>query len=301
MDADSIITLVPQTTAAEEVLRQQRSNPHVVAQTVQSLNCEPQEAPSVPLSPGSAISPKPKVHLKFSKPPKNPAKGYLFGSDPQICDVIIGQEKHGISPSHFRICFGRDFNNCRRLALLDHSKLGTTVTLDDQLAHCQRQNFIWLLHQAEGKGKIGVSPGHGLHAGEECFHRIRFSAELPLDEMKEYSLLRASKLERYMALSTRFSSDAIELRKLCNKAGRNGFVPLQVESLMGSEHPLFYVEKQNIGKGGYGTVSRVCNVSTGRVCAAKTIAREKSDNLNEVDILKTVSHVSVFFQPVLSL
>lgn len=47
----------------------------------------------------------PKIRLSFDKKPKNLEKGFVFGSDPQTCDVFLGERGAGFSRQHFHISF----------------------------------------------------------------------------------------------------------------------------------------------------------------------------------------------------
>ena len=46
---------------------------------------------------------QPAIHLRFDQPPKEKARGYLFGSDMDACDVFLGRSVDGISSTTFAI------------------------------------------------------------------------------------------------------------------------------------------------------------------------------------------------------
>ena len=45
------------------------------------------------------------IQLTFDDKPKNLDKGFVFGSDPQICDVFLGERGAGFSGQQFYITF----------------------------------------------------------------------------------------------------------------------------------------------------------------------------------------------------
>ena len=50
------------------------------------------------------VSTKAYLALSFNPGPKDLAKGFVFGSDPQTCDVLLARDKtSGISGNHFSI------------------------------------------------------------------------------------------------------------------------------------------------------------------------------------------------------
>ncbi|KAI9777559.1 MAG: hypothetical protein M1816_004702 [Peltula sp. TS41687] len=64
------------------------------------------------------------------KPPKDPTRGYSFGTDPRLCDVVLGPSRNarGISGLHFYMTFNED----KELILKDVSTNGTSVSYSGQ-------------------------------------------------------------------------------------------------------------------------------------------------------------------------
>lgn len=70
-----------------------------------------QSTPSVEEDPQGETEPE--IRLTFRVPPMNPAYGYVFGSDPSVCDTLLGSMKHGIS----RLMFDININEAGRIVM----------------------------------------------------------------------------------------------------------------------------------------------------------------------------------------
>ncbi|KAE8554691.1 hypothetical protein EYB25_003232 [Talaromyces marneffei] len=92
-----------------------------------------------------------RIKLEFSQPPKNPAKGFSFGRNPRLCDVVL-DTGHGskISNAHFYITFDRH----RNLILRDESTHGTAVTYSNQTSRETRKSFEWILDLNHESGRL---------------------------------------------------------------------------------------------------------------------------------------------------
>jgi len=63
------------------------------------------------------------LNLTFDNPPKSFIKGWVFGSEPQTCDVVLGKWGFGVSREHF--CISIDDHG--QAIFQDTSTNGTTV------------------------------------------------------------------------------------------------------------------------------------------------------------------------------
>ena len=98
--------------------------------------------------------------LNFDQPPKDPSKGFAFGTDKQRSDVVLAPRGvRGTSGIHFHISFDV-INNEKRLVLRDSSTNGTAVSYDGQAKGEVRHHFTWILDLPKGKGERG-GPGSG--------------------------------------------------------------------------------------------------------------------------------------------
>ncbi len=71
-----------------------------------------------------------RLQLTFDKEPKDPTKGYSFGTNPQVCDILLGQRgARCISGLHFCITFDDTIDDEKHLILRDSSTNGTVTNL----------------------------------------------------------------------------------------------------------------------------------------------------------------------------
>ncbi|KAL8789780.1 MAG: hypothetical protein Q9195_006672 [Heterodermia aff. obscurata] len=96
------------------------------------------------------------VLLKFDQPPKDPSKGYAFGTNEQDCDVVLASTGvQGASRIHFHISFDM-INGEKRLVLRDSSTNGTAVSFDSHGKDEKRNHFTWILNRPMyQKGGVG--------------------------------------------------------------------------------------------------------------------------------------------------
>ena len=88
-----------------------------------------------------------RLQLTFDKKPKDPTKGYCFGTNLEKCDVLLGDRgAHGISGLHFYITFddqfGDNFDSKTHLILKEVSTNGTAVSYSGQASEEVRHRFI---------------------------------------------------------------------------------------------------------------------------------------------------------------
>ncbi|KAK4964348.1 hypothetical protein LTR66_002297 [Elasticomyces elasticus] len=98
-----------------------------------------------------------RLALKFGKKVKNPAKGFCFGANTKICDVLSGTRRHGISNVHLYMTFGA-FDGKKRLIPKDVSTHGTAVAYSGQARDEVHDHFVWILDldKEEGKWEVEV-------------------------------------------------------------------------------------------------------------------------------------------------
>ena len=113
--------------------------------------------------------------LSFDPGPKDLSKGYVFGSDPPTCDVLLAKDKtSGISGNHFSINVDWDSGNPIIMSLTSDEKTGIRVFSD--LDH------IWKLHL---KGaNVVMGPGTTTHL--EITHRMKLVIHNPHRESRNY-------------------------------------------------------------------------------------------------------------------
>ncbi|KAL9606105.1 MAG: hypothetical protein Q9179_000731 [Wetmoreana sp. 5 TL-2023] len=194
-----------------------------------------------------------RLQLTFGEAPKDTSQGYSFGTDPQRCDVLLGNRGAlGISGLHFCITFDHTIDDEFHLILRDSSTHGMAVSYNGQAKKEVRHNFTWImdLEKEEGKWEIKV------HA-----QKLRFKVELASHGTckAEYD----KKIEEFL------------------KSSRTALPPLGVlgidsytttaqpsQALTPRQLPI-YISEQELGSGSFGRVDKVINVSTGAIFARK--------------------------------
>ena len=221
----------------------------------------------------AVYQPKSQVQLAFDNKPKDLEKGFVFGSDPRICDVFLGERGAGFSGQQFCITFNERgeviFKNMsRKKAQVDYKGEDPS----------RRNQFTWILFDTYENIKITI--------GEK--EDLIFKVEWP-------------KNRKYCRAEYEAHRDAYFEER------RNAFPPLsqldmetqQTTAMLTAQHspgqeppgqePIYLLEEE-LGRGSFGTVHKAVDVSTGDVHAAKKFNR--GDWKKEVDILMSLSHVS---------
>lgn len=222
------------------------------------------------------------ITLTFDRPPKDPLLGFVFGSDPNLCDVLIGSQQDRVSRRHFCITFDSE----RRVKLKDISRAGTIVNQDGDGAGDTRIDFAWILFWTEKAIKIT--------AGNSETLKLRLASHTECQN-------------NYNACVDRFSARAMStitpMGQLVVKSHRETANKTAPGSA--TKGPL-YGQLKRLGAGGFGVVYRATDMSTGAFYAIKRFIKASAshdggsptfgDFKREVDNLKKSSHVSAVYQ-----
>ncbi|KAL9124386.1 MAG: hypothetical protein Q9217_006280 [Psora testacea] len=196
---------------------------------------------------------KHRIRLAFDQPPKDPTKGYAFGTDQQKCDVLLASRGvRGTSGVHFHITFDV-IRGERRLVLRDSSTNGTAISYSGQAEEEVRHHFPWILNleKKEGKWKIKVH-----------VRGLIFKVELASHQTCEAEYEK--KLTDFLKLSQ--TADP-PLGGLNIDSYMTEVAPSQ--SRTPGQRPV-YIHEEPLGKSSFGQVDRVIDVSTGAIYAYKT-------------------------------
>ena len=195
---------------------------------------------------------KHRIRLTFDKKPKDPMKGYAFGTNKQKCDVLLGPRgMRDISGVHFHITFDV-IRGERRLVLRDSSTNGTAVSYNGQAEEEVRHHFPWILNLKKEEGKWEVK----VHV-----RGLEFKVELASHE----------------ACRAEYEMNVTDFLKLSQTADPP-LGGLSIESHMTEVAPSqsrtpgqcpVYIHEEPLGKGSFGQVDRVIDVSTGAIYAHK--------------------------------
>ena len=192
------------------------------------------------------------VKFRMPKKPKNLEKGFVFGSDPQICDVFLGERGAGFSGQQFYITFNKRGevifkNTSRKKAQVDYNGENPSP----------RNQFTWILFVTYENIKITM--------GEE--DDLIFKVKWPENRKfcrAEYEAHRDTYFEERRNALPPLSQLGIESQQTTA-------VPTTQHS-PGQESPRqrpIYLLEEELGRGGFGTVHKAVDVSTGEVHAAK--------------------------------
>lgn len=269
-DPRLIVTLVAVNPAAERAWNRQENQDR--CEPAPELDGGDVDIPSRGTTPAGTGEGASKIHLTFDKKPKNLEKGFVFGSDPKTCDVLLGPWAAGFTRQHFRITF----NARGDVILTDISQEVTRVSYDGEDLPT-RNDFTWILFYDYENITITLNKAKDEEKNKKK-NQLVFRVEWPENRKfckLEYQAHRDAYLE--------------ECRKATPSISRLG-----IESKVSVVSPI-YLKKEELGRGSFGTVHKVVNVSTAGEYAGKTF--HGGNWKDEVKILETISHVSVVDDP----
>lgn len=213
-----------------------------------------------------------RLQLNFDNKPKNLEKGFVFGSDPQVCDVFLGERGAGFSRKHFRITF----NERRQVIFENTSRTEARVSYDGEILP-DRTHFPWILFNHYENIKVEMGK-------EDLIFKVKWP-KIPEDRQAEYDAHRDAYLE--------------ECRNALPALSQLGVESQQTTALLTAQRsprqqPI-YLPEEELGHGSFGTVHKVVDVSTGYEYAGKIF--HGGEWKKEVEILKSLSHVSLNIDP----
>jgi len=261
MDQNVIVTLLAANECAGNLFRQPHNATFYIAPSPLPLpgdSVSRETSLSVELDDNNNTGSR--IQLTFDKRPRMIVDGFTFGKNPKICDVYL--PKSSISNKHFSITFDDD----GRLCLIDTSSHGSWVSYNGQRSLHPRHFFIWMLSP---KDKIEVDIGEK--------DPIRFIIQVPNHPYERASL--ASYLEDRQRAGPSRSDMHLFSQHTTPRSSR----------ATSPRRQAWYFEGKELGRGGFGTVHEVCDVSKGVWFALKKFSRPGWRR--EIDIMKTLSHV----------
>ena len=210
---------------------------------------------------------KPTLHLNFGYWPKDLSQGFIFGSNPELCDIDCGKERPSfhICDQAFRINLSR-----KNGVILEHLSpcTSTTVQYSNQTPGT-RKVFRWILFPAT---KIIV----------RVADMLEFEVVVPMYDQLIYQT-------KYRAYFESAASATARFRGLGMESNTHLRSPRTAPTV--KEPPFYYhVPYSSLGRGPYGKVFLVRDVSTGLFYAAKQFHKESV--WSQIENLTHLRHVS---------
>ena len=216
--------------------------------------------------------------LGFNQPPRNAQSGYVFGIDPAKCDFVLKStvdgRRNGVAGQHFSITFNDD----GLLVLRDFSSCGSAVAQNGQDEGQFRRNFLWILCEKD------ISVTIRRYVGDE----LPVTIKIRIPDRSSCQQTFSTYVQQYLCSS----KQALPLGLMAIQSLAISAYP-SCPQTPGRQAPIYH-KISNIGRGGYGIVEKVMDVSTGKIFALKKFGL-KADFQVEFDILSSITHVSPYF------
>ncbi|KAI6276753.1 hypothetical protein MCOR14_011277 [Pyricularia oryzae] len=201
------------------------------------------------LSGDEASQPLVRMELRFNRGPKT-KQGFVFGASPS-CDFIL--DGKGISNRHFAITFDDD----GRLIVRDlHSTNGLAVTYNGKAKAIRRGGFHWII------------------GGDEILEGVDIEICPAPSKKTTISILVQSAISlndpEHLERVATFLQDTAPLeQRLYDQVLSEVPTALATQTASADFTSPVYFPLKEVSSGGFGTVRRVWNVSTGQICARK--------------------------------
>ncbi|KAK4985842.1 hypothetical protein LTR50_005696 [Elasticomyces elasticus] len=214
-----------------------------------------------------------RLQLTFDQSPKNIQEGYVFGTDPRVCDVLLGRTRGGGSISGKHFCITLDPQH--RVVLRDFSRCGTAVSYDGQGKGQKRSCFTWIILQGFEEIEVQLSG-------------TKFTFQIVLADHKE-------RQSEYLAHVNGFLQKRMTLEDSGSVLPPFGMLDIRSQNTTAastaSRSPTrgcIYILLQELGRGAFGRVYKAVDVSTGTMYAGKAFCYPGWQA--EVEAMKRASH-----------
>ena len=270
-----IVTLVARSHRASDAWADPHNEPFYIPPKSPGRDARPQEVvgssasdarqPTPDADDPDMIEPsEPALQITFSRKPKNPALGYLLGSDRSICDIYFGSTVDWISQKMFTMTV----NQYNQVIMTSLNNANILVSYDKQQE--KRRKFTWIF------------PAEQESIFVKATRAIRFTVEVPKHDTDKATYEYNCRNFLAHAGTSRISN----LLKPSNQPG-NGLQSAETTSQMSRQHP-FYLRTVKLGSGGFGKVHKAISMPDGRTVAVKRFKAKNAWAL-EADILRKIS------------
>ncbi|KAG8530168.1 uncharacterized protein KY384_005651 [Bacidia gigantensis] len=227
----------------------------------------------------------PRIVLRFDKRPKDPSKGFAFGSNRRLCDVFLGNHHpSGMSGVHFYLTFGIAADKKHHLMVRDVSRNGMSVSYDDQGGDEKRCQYTWFLDLVdEGEQKMIVK-----------VHLVGLSFEIHLPDHHECREQYDASVEEFVQ-NTETSDLPVDLLGIHSDAST-----AMVSQPSSPRQRPFFVTRLELGSGAFGSVDKVVDERTRATYARKTFKKRRGEGIDwlrryrkEFDIMDNNPHANI--------
>ena len=210
----------------------------------------------------SMIEPsEPALQITFSSRPKNPALGYLLGSDRTVCDIYFGSTEDWISKKMFILAV----NQYHQVTMTSLNNEKILVSYDKQKE--ERRKFTWIF------------PAEQESIFVKATKAIRFTVEVPTHDTDKATYDDKCGFFLWRARFNRFYD--------LNYSNQPGTGPQSGATTLSRQQP-FYLRTVKLGSGGFGKVHKAISMPDGRIVAVKRFKSKNAWAL-EADILRKIS------------
>lgn len=227
------------------------------------------------ISNGHAQDTEPELRLYLNKRPKDMSKGWVFGSDPDACDIYCGEPSKSEQYNIGRQTFSIMINQQSQVVLKHLNNINRTLVSYEKQHAGDRQQFLWIMFP---NCKISVTSAK----------KLKFEI-IVMDPEK----LRGPNRPLHEQVRSQFAKDAEKLMLSMPYLSVGSGPTKPNSSLVNTPktQPFYYVRKDRLlGSGSFGKVYIVVDVSTGVEYAGKTFFG--AVDRREADILAKQNHVS---------
>ncbi|PVH71244.1 kinase-like protein [Cadophora sp. DSE1049] len=262
----AVLSLQPRSTEADRSLHIPQNQPFITQERNEIETLKRTDRDATP----HLVPPTIKITVQTDKIPRN-KHGWMFGSDPQICDYLLDTDKsHGVSGAHFEICYNWE-STVLLIRNLSHNQLG--IETDEGLEIIRHTRALC---QADCHISVGL---------------LTFHLEIP--DRGELQPLYDKNLEIHRNIVT---GAVPELSSLAVKQ-RGEATPAVQEVLATaiSTSTNKYIRRYRLGAGISGIVYNGIEKSSGNEVALKDFRDKRTaEKISaEIEILRGLAHVHI--------
>ena len=232
----------------------------------------PEQSGSRECTPFILPPPEIQLHLKFDPIPKNPQRGFVFGSKEKTCDILLldktspGRASSGISGEHFCI----EFNWNSGYTLVNNiSRSGTRILIKDGVRSLESGIKRALFPEEQTRIQVGA---------------LEFDIIFPVrDQYQNVSYERNWEIFKARCLGSDPNVDGLNLE---TKRKITEFVAI-VQGQKGERYKI----NDEIGAGDFGIVRKAVREGDATLFAAKVFSKQTAKPTMEIELMEQINHV----------